>query len=75
MSRESIVFLIGILLLIVPHIGIPEDWKRYFIIGVGIILVLAGYSLRRSSYLRSIEDGKGERHTDTFVEHGHNETK
>ncbi len=72
MSRESIVFVSGVLLLIVPHLGIPENWKLYFFVGIGVILTLVGYSLRRSSYLRSIQKANGERQTDSFVEHVHN---
>jgi hypothetical protein len=68
MSRESIVFTLGILLLIIPNLGIPDAWKFYFLIGSGIVLVVVGYSLRRSSYIRSIEMDNGERGTDAFVE-------
>lgn len=69
MSRESIVFVTGLLLLVVPNLGIFEDWKSYFIIGAGIVLVVVGYSLRRSSYQRSIQKENGERGADSFVEH------
>ena len=71
MTRETIVFLIGLLVVIVPHLGIPNDWKKYFFIGVGFILMVIGYSLRRTSYLRSIEHTAGERRADSFVEHVH----
>lgn len=60
--------------MIVPHLGIPETWKFYCIVAAGVILVFVGYSLRRSSYIRSIEKGNGERHADTFVEQGHGDT-
>lgn len=69
MSRESIVFTAGILLLIVPHLGIPDVWKFYFYGISGALLIIVGYSLRRASYLRSIEKENGERGTDSFVEH------
>jgi len=69
MSRESIVFTIGILFLVIPHLGIPASWKMYFYIVTGIVLVVTGYSLRRSAYLRSIEKENGERRSDSFVEH------
>lgn len=68
MSRESIVFIVGILLLLVPYLGIPTAWKTYTITGVAVLLVFIGYSLRRSSYMRSIEKGNGQREADTFVE-------
>jgi uncharacterized membrane protein len=69
MSRESIVFTAGILLLVVPSLGIPESWKFYFYIASGVVLVVVGYSLRRSAYLRSIQKENGEQGTDSFVEH------
>lgn len=69
MSRESIVFTIGLLLLVIPHLGIPDAWKAYFFVVSGLLLVLVGYSLRRAAYLRSIEKTNGERGTDSFVEH------
>jgi uncharacterized membrane protein len=71
MSRESIVFTFGILLLVIPSLGIPEAWKFYFYIGVGVILIIVGYSLRRSAYLRSIEKENGDHGTDSFAERVH----
>jgi uncharacterized membrane protein len=68
MSRESIVFTLGILLLVIPSLGIPETWKLYFFIGAGVILVFVGFSLRRSAYLRSIKKENGEQGTDSFAE-------
>ncbi len=68
MSRESIVFTIGILLLVIPHLGIPENWKTYFFAIAGLLLILIGYSLRRAAYVRSIQQENGERSTDSFVE-------
>lgn len=71
MSRESIVFVIGFLVLIVPYLGVPEDWKLYFFIVAGTALMFIGYSLRRRSYLRSLQQDSGERRADSFVENGH----
>ena len=69
MSRESIVFTLGIMLIVIPKLGVPDTWKLYFYIGSGIVLVLIGYSLCRSSYLRSIKKANGDHGTDSFVEH------
>lgn len=69
MSRESIVFTIGVLLLVIPNLGIPDTWKFYFFVVCGVLLVIIGYRLRRMAYLRSIEKENGERGTDSFVEH------
>lgn len=68
MSRESLVLVIGLLLIFVPVIGVPAEWKQYVIIGMGILLVILGYSLRRSSYLRRIDRGGGESGSDSFTE-------
>jgi hypothetical protein len=68
MSREALVILLGFILILWPSIGIPTQWKTYGLIGVGILLVLIGYSLRHSRYLRAIDRGNGERGTDSFVE-------
>jgi hypothetical protein len=68
MSRESLVLLFGIIIFITPSLGIPEEWKGYIYAGSGIILIIVGYILRRSAYLRSIDTGNGGRETDSFVE-------
>ncbi len=69
MSRESIVFVLGILVFLMPYLGIPDNWKFYFYNVAGILFILVGYSLRRSAYLRSIEKEDGEHDGDSFAEH------
>lgn len=69
MSRESIVFALGIIIFLMPHLGVPEDWKVYFYTVAGLVLLITGYSLRRSAYLRSIEKENGEHDGDSFAEH------
>lgn len=61
--------LLGLVVLCVPAIGIPADWKFWILTISGVILVVLGYSLRRSMYFRTIDRGNGERGTDSFVEH------
>lgn len=68
MSKETLVFLFGVLLLIIPFLGIPEEWRQYLVAAVGAILVFVGYGLRRAIFLRRIEKANGERATDSFVE-------
>lgn len=68
MSKETLTFLLGIMLLVLPFLGVPEDWKQYTIAGIGAVLVLAGYALRRDMFLRQIRNADGERETDSFVE-------
>lgn len=68
MSKETIVFTSGVLLLVIPFLGIPEDWRHYFVAAMGVILVFTGYALRRAAFFRRIERQDGERATDSFVE-------
>jgi hypothetical protein len=68
MYRETIVFLAGFLLVLLPYLGIPSSWKEWATVGVGALLIVVGYSLRRSAFLRQIENEYGERMTDSFAE-------
>lgn len=68
MTKETLVFLSGIALIIIPFLGIPEEWRYYAVASLGFFLVLIGYALRRSLYLTRIDRGNGERGTDSFVE-------
>ncbi|MFT7507521.1 MAG: hypothetical protein ACI92I_000679 [Acidimicrobiales bacterium] len=68
MTRESIVFFLGLIVFIVPYIGIPDAWKLYSYTVSGLLLMFVGYSLRHKAYIRSIEKENGERDTDSFVE-------
>lgn len=68
MSRESLVFLLGLIVFLTPFLGIPNDWKRVIFIVCGVLLMFFGYFLRRAAYLRSIDSGTGERRADAFVE-------
>ena len=68
MSRESLVLLLGCLVFFVPSLVIPEDWKDYLLVGSGMLLILLGFLLRRSSYVRKIDKGNGEIGTDSFTE-------
>lgn len=68
MSKESLTILFGLVVFSVPSLGIPDDWKLYIVMGSGLMLVILGYLLRRSAYLRRIDKGNGERGTDSFHE-------
>ena len=68
MSRESIVFLLGIIVFFTHQLGIPTDWKAYVYYGSGLVLMGIGYSLRRREWLRRIERENGERASDSFSE-------
>ncbi|MBP6881343.1 MAG: hypothetical protein KBC35_01850 [Candidatus Pacebacteria bacterium] len=68
MSKESLVFTFGILLTIIPFLGVPVLWRQYTIFAIGVLLILIGYSLRRRAYLSRLDLGNGERGNDSFVE-------
>lgn len=68
MKRESLVFFLGFVLMLAPFLGIPSLWKRVVYVALGCVLALVGYQLRRFAYLRSIENGNGERRTAVYVE-------
>lgn len=48
--------------------GFPHEYKDWFLIVIGILLMITGYKLRRFAFLRSLEDEKGERKADVFTE-------
>lgn len=68
MTKETLVFLFGILLIIIPFLGIPEEWRYYAVTVMGVLLTFIGYELRRRTYLSRIDKGNGERGNDSFVE-------
>lgn len=68
MTKETLVFFLGIFLTLVPFLGFPETWRQYAVTAVGVILILVGYILRRAVYLAKIDKGNGERGNDSFVE-------
>ncbi len=68
MSRESLVILFGLLVFLTPLMGIPPAWKDYLLLGVGTLLIIVGFSLRRSAYYHKINKGNGEIGTDSFLE-------
>ena len=68
MSKETLVFLFGIFLTVIPFLGVPESWRQYSILGIGVFLIIIGYALRRSVYLTRIDYGNGERGSDSFIE-------
>jgi hypothetical protein len=67
MSPGTLVFFIGLSIIILPSLGIPGDWKVYASWALGGLLVFVGYLIRRSQYLQRLEKD-GLRSDDTFVE-------
>jgi len=59
---------LGVVIFILPLVGVTPEWKEYGQIIIGILLVFLGFSLRRSAYHRKITRSNGEIGTDSFRE-------
>ncbi len=68
MSRESLVFVFGLLVFLIPFLGLPRNFKDIGLLVIGGALMLLGFMLRRSAFVRSIEKSTGERQADAFTE-------
>ena len=68
MSKETWVFALGTVVFFVSFLGLPREYKEWILIISGILLMGIGYRLRRNAFLRSIDNGNGERKGDAFVE-------
>lgn len=68
MTKETLVFIAGIFLTIIPFLGIPEEWRYGAVSVVGVVLIFIGYALRRKVYLSTLDKGNGERGNNSFVE-------
>lgn len=68
MSKGTTIFLSGMLLIIVPSMGIPLVWKHIILFAVGVLLLGIGYSLRRQQYLSTLSVDDNVRTAETFVE-------
>lgn len=71
MSKESIVLLVGLIVLAVPMSGLPEDWITYILRAAGVSLIILGLLLRRASYYRRMKEGSEERAADSFIDSSH----
>ena len=71
MSKETFVFVVGVTVFFNPFLGLPREYKEWILILCGLLLMIVGYRLRHSVFLRSIEHSDGERRGDAFVESSH----
>lgn len=68
MTKGTAIFLLGLLVIILPALGVPMAWKQIAFAVMGIIMLGLGYSLRRSQYLATLEHDGVVRTAETFVE-------
>lgn len=71
MSKESLVLILGLIVLAVPGSGLPEEWVIYILRAAGVLLIILGFLLRRASYYRRMEKGSEERAADSFIDSSH----
>lgn len=68
MRNGGVVLCVGVLLLVVPALGVPPVWKQWLAWVGGVALVVSGYLQIRHAMQAHVDLGDGERETDTFVE-------
>ena len=68
MSKETSVFLLGIIIFFTGFSGLPSEYKEWIFIVSGVLLVVIGYRLRRQAFLKSIEHDGGEKKSEMFAE-------
>jgi len=68
MRKAMLIGLLGLLLTVLPFLGIPAIWKLYITVGTGGLLLLLGYLLIRDRVYFDNDLGNGERGNESFVE-------
>ena len=68
MHKASLIGLLGLLLTVLPFLGVPEAWKMYATTAVGVLLILLGYLLIRDRIHAASDMGNGERGNESYVE-------
>ena len=58
MSKEMGVILLGLWVVIVPYLGVPESWRTVFIILAGIAIAVIGLLLRGETLARGVSEHK-----------------
>jgi hypothetical protein len=67
MSKESLVFALGLIMFLTPFLGVPRDAKDWITGVIGILVMFCGYQLRRRLFLQSLTKGE-ERKSNAFAE-------
>ena len=47
MKKRTIVFWLGIIVIITPFLGVPIKWKEYGLIVIGVLIVMLSLSFSR----------------------------
>jgi hypothetical protein len=68
MSKERVLFLLGIWVAALPYLGFPNSWRKFFFIATGAVLVYISYMLRKKNTDSVLSKISG--HIETFSEGG-----
>jgi hypothetical protein len=55
MSKEMSVIALGLLVIVIPYLGVPSSWKTPFLLGAGLLIMLLGFLLRGAALSRGVE--------------------
>ena len=68
MRKATLIGLLGLLLTVLPYLGIPETWKMYSTSTIGVLLLLLGYLFVRDRIHAESDMGNGERGNESYIE-------
>ena len=71
MTKDVGILILGLVVAMVPFLGIPSSWKTVMFVASGLAIAFHAFLLRGDLSLTvSGKHTKGERRTDTFAENG-----
>jgi len=47
MSKQRIIIILGVLVVIMPYLGFPTSWRKGFFLLAGITIVICGYKISK----------------------------
>ena len=74
MSRQRIIFLLGIWVAILPFLGFPRSWKNILFVITGLGLIYLAYLLRRERRRIAPQNPPYDQ-PDTYTDNGHEYNK
>ena len=66
MSKEMLVIVLGLLVVVIPNLGIYRSWQEMLLLAVGVTVTVVGFLLRGEVIAR----GAGSSEKNAFVERG-----
>ena len=52
MKKETSLYLLGILVIILPYFGFPNNWRKFLFFVFGAIIIYIAYMYRREKKIR-----------------------